>query len=398
MAYAISGAYCCNMSVDSRIDTETRESGAPSASNAADASRVASMTQAHRTDDAVRVVAVDGLSDQIDTVAEHAASSHQFLGRGWFAAAEKAYGGKIETLIALRGEQPVAALPITRRGAALLGLMEVAGCYWPFRSFPITADAGAAEVAALLPALAKRARVLRFGPVYDGDPALEAMKQAAKAAGWAMLDRKVADSFLLDMAALRANETWPRNSTLRKNRFHEKHLASHGALEWRFVHGAQWTAEMFDTLAAIESKSWVAARTDGSAAKFLESGHGAFWRAAAEDPKLAERMWAAVLYVGGVPAAFSFDLNAAPAKYAIANSYDPAFGKHSPGRLLYYRNLVRALDDGITLVDWGAGDAGYKRTIGAEQGPVIRDWLFIRPGVTEKIARLAGHFWRASGR
>ena len=51
-------------------------------------------------------------------------------------------------------------------------------------------------------------------------------------------------------------------------------------------------------------------------------------------------MWAAVLRVDGAPAAFSFDLNAGALKYAIANSYDPAFAKHSPGKLLYYRNLV----------------------------------------------------------
>ena len=34
-------------------------------------------------------------------------------------------------------------------------------------------------------------------------------------------------------------------------------------------------------------------------------------------------------------------------------------------KLLYYRNLVRGIEDGIARVDWGAGDSGYKRTIGA---------------------------------
>ena len=105
-----------------------------------------------------------------------------------------------------------------------------------------------------------------------------------------------------------------------------------------------------------------------------------------------------MLRVEGQPAAFSFDLNAGALKYAIANSYDPAYAKHSPGKLLYYRNLVRGMADGITRVDWGAGDSGYKRVIGAAQGPAIRDWLLVRPGVPALAARVLRRAWRRSGR
>lgn len=101
--------------------------------------------------------------------------------------------------------------------------------------------------------------------------------------------------------------------------------------------------------------------------------------------------------VDEVPAAFSFDLNLGTLKYAIANSYDPAFAKHSPGRLLYYRNLIRALQQGMTKVDWGAGDSGYKSTIGAEPGPAIRDWLLLRPGAPSMLGRVLQGIWRRSG-
>jgi hypothetical protein len=291
----------------------------------------------------------------------------------------------------------VLAVPLTGKGPAWLGLAEVPGCYWPFRSFPAAVDAGIDAFEALLPRLAREVRALRVGPVYDGDPGLEALKAAAKAGGWAVIDRFVADSYLLDMAALRAEDTWPRNSTLRKNRFHEKHLGGHGALEWSFVSGEGWTEAAFAALGEVEEKSWIAARTDGSDAKFTGGGHGAFWRAAAADPVVAKMMWAAMLHVDGRPAAFSFDLNAGPLKYAIANSYDPAYAKHSPGKLLYYRNLLRALDDGMTDVDWGAGDSGYKRVIGAAKGPAIRDWLFVRPGVPAFAAKMLRGIWRRSG-
>ncbi len=347
---------------------------------------------------ALAVDCVDGLASAIDTVAAGAAPTHRFLRYGWYAAALKAYGGAARTITVLREGEPVAALPIVASGPGWAKLVSVPGCYWPFRGFPVREDAGVEAVEKLLPRLAREARALRVGPVYDGDPGLELLKEAARGQGWAVLDRFVADSFLLDMAAQRAEGTWPRNSTLRKNRFHEKHLAGHGTLDWAFVSGGDWNDAAFDALAAVEEKSWIAARTDGSDAKFTATGHGAFWRAAAADPVIAEMLWAAVLRIDGAPAAFSFDLNAGALKYAVANSYDPAFAKHSPGKLLYYRNLVRAIDDGMTKVDWGAGDSGYKQVIGAAKGPAIRDWLFVRPGLDALAARLLAALWRRSGR
>lgn len=340
---------------------------------------------------------VDGLAGAIDAVAAGAAASHRFLRYGWFDAALKAYGGAARTLTVTREGEAAAALPIVATGPAWLRLVSVPGCYWPFRSFPVREDAGVEVAETLLARLAREARALRVGPVYDGDPGLELLKQAALAKGWAVLDRFVADSFLLDMGALRDEGTWPRNSTLRKNRFHEKHLGEHGALDWSFVRGGDWDEAAFDALAEVEERSWIAARTDGSDAKFTRTGHGAFWRAASADPMVAGMMWAALLRVDGKPAAFSFDLNAGTLKYAIANSYDPAFRKHSPGKLLYYRNLVRAIEDGMTTVDWGAGDSGYKQVIGAAKGPAIRDWLFVRPGLPAAAAKLLRGAWRRSG-
>ncbi len=342
----------------------------------------------------VRVEIVDGLSAAIDAVAEAGPTTHAFLRHQWFAAALAAYGGEARTLVATEDARAVLAMPVVPIGPRALGLVAVPGCYWPFRSFPADAASDAVQGAAL-DTLGHVARGLRIGPVYDGDASVAPLLAAARARGWTVLDRFVADSFVLDMAALRAEGTWPRGSTLRKNRFHEKHLADHGATGWRFLSGEDWPAG-FDTLAAVERKSWISERTDGGDAKFLESGHGAFWRGAVRDPMLAKVARAALLTVDGAPAAFSFDLDLGDLKYAIANSYDQAFSKHSPGKLLYYRNLVQALGEGITRVDWGAGDAGYKRVIGAERGPAIRDWLLIRPGLAW-AGRLAAGVWKRSG-
>jgi CelD/BcsL family acetyltransferase involved in cellulose biosynthesis len=335
----------------------------------------------------------EGLPSAIDHVAAAAPASHGFLRRAWFAAAMQTYGGSVRTMIVEAGDTPVIALPLRTVGPRLARLAAVPGSFWPFRSFPVAEDTPPAAFDTLLSTLARTVRVLRIGPVYDGDPAATPLIDAARASGWRVIDRTIATSFLLDMAAARDDGVWPRNSTLRKNRFHEKHLAEHGTLGWSFLTGADWPAA-FDDLAAIEWSSWIASRTDGRDAKFTRAGHGAFWRAAAADPVLAGMFRAALLTVNGRPAAFSFDIDAGNLKYAVANSYDPTFGKHSPGKLLYYRNLVDALDRGITRVDWGAGDSGYKRTIGAAPGPAIRDYLLIRPGASTALAPLIRLAWR----
>ena len=331
----------------------------------------------------------DGLPIAIDRVAESGPATHRFLRHQWFAAALRAYGGTATTLVVTAADAPMLAIPLVKVGR-LPGVAAVPGCYWPFRSVPIGDLADDTVFDAALAALAARWRAVRIGPVYDGDPAVAPLVERARALGWRVIDRTIAQSFLLDMAAARAGGTWPRNSTLRKNRFHEKHLAEHGALDWRMIDGADWPGA-FDSLAEVERASWHAAASD---AKFCVGPHAEFWRAASEDPAIAAMFHAALLTVDGTPAAFSFDLDAGDVRYAIANSYVPAYARHSPGKLLYYRNLVDGIARGIARVDWGAGDSGYKQTIGADGGPMIRDWLFLRPGTPALVAAGIAWAWR----
>ena len=337
---------------------------------------------------ALNVTFCAGVAACVDEAAAAAPAGHRFLRAAWYRAAA---GAGASTLVARRPDgRTFAALPTEARNRFV---REVPGAYWPFRGVPVAPDASEAELEHLLRHPRARAALgpaWRMGPVREDDTSTSRLAAAARVAGWTVLRRPVGRTWLLDVEALRAEGAWPRGSTLRRNRYFEKHLSAHGPLDFRFVTGSGWTAQLFDTLAAIEANSWVAKSTDGRDAKFLAPHNRRFWEAAAADPVLAGMMSAGILSIGGVPAAFAFDIDCAPTRYCIANSYDERFARHSPGRVLAYRNFQHLAEREITLLDWGIGDPGYKAVMGAAPGPEMVDWLFVR---SPALAAVARRFW-----
>jgi hypothetical protein len=321
---------------------------------------------------------VSGLPDAIDEAAARAVAGHAFLRRAWYEAAG---ASDAATLIARRRDGSLlAAIPTVPAGPPILGARAVPGSYWPFRGVPIDAEATEAELRALLGLPAARAAlgpVWRLGPVYRDTP-IKKLLAAARGAGWIVLQRPLGSTFLLDIPAAKAQGEWPRKSTMRKIRRTERQLAEEGPLAWRFVRGSAWDGAAFYALAAIEGNSWVATDTDGSGAKFLRPEQRACWEQAVRDPVLADMLSAAILTVGDRPAAFSFDLNVGRLQYGIAGSYDARFARHGAGKIVTYRHLEESAARGIELVDWGAGDSGYKREIGAAASAEIVDLLIVR--------------------
>ncbi len=335
---------------------------------------------------ALQVIAAHGLPPALNEAAINAEPSQAFLRAAWYAAAA---GPDVRTLVAMRPDgRVVAALPTERSRP---GLRQVPGGYWPWRSVPLASDASDDELVAFLEEARTLAPVLRMGPQRADDPAGSRLAALAPRAGWTALSKRIGSAWLLDVAGLRREGAWPRGSTLRKNRFFEKHLGFEGKLEFRFITGLDWTAEAFDTLADIERRAWVGTKTDARDAKFIAPHHRRVWEAAARDPRLAGMMWGSILTIGGVPAAFGFDIDCGRTRYCIANSYDPRFAKQSPGRVLAYRSFEHLAARGIDLLDWGTGDPGYKRMMGASEGPAVVDWLFVRNRALAALLRPLWH-------
>lgn len=334
-----------------------------------------------------------GLPPALDAAAERAPGPHTFLRQAWFDAAVRAYGGAApRTLVVEDAGGPALALPVVAKGPRLLGLAQVPGSYWPFRSFPAAADSNDAVFAAAARALRTRIRVLRLGPVYRHDAAAARLAAAMRAAGWTVLDRTLGQSFVFDLAAARAEGEWPRTSTMQQNRRKERRLNEVGACSWEALGDDAWP-DTYAALGAVEAQSWVTTEAAGADAKFTESGHLAFWRAAARDPALRAMFRAMLLRVEGRPAAFTFDLTAGDVAYIIANSFDPAFGNWSVGRLTTYRHLEDAGTRGVAAVDWGSGDTGYKQIAGADPADVLVDRMMIAPGVGRVVGGLVRRRW-----
>lgn len=335
---------------------------------------------------AISVARVAGCPDLIDAIAAAAPEGHTFLRAAWYRAA-----GADATLVVRRGARPIAAFPTLPAGPPALGARALAGIYWPFRSPVIAAGVSDTELAEALN-LARNQGLLgpawRIGPVYGEDFALAALDRAAPKADWAMLVRRLGRTWTLDIEAVRAETgQWPRPSTVKRLRGYERALAQRGTLTIDRVIGAGWTAQVFDDLAAIEARSWIAQATDQSGAKFINAAHRLFWEQIVVDPMLAGMLSAVIVRVGGRPVAFSLDLAAGALQYGIAGTYDAEFAALNAGSLANERNLEWAAERGITRFDWGAGDGGYKRKLGFVAGSPIVDCLFVRNPLVAALLR-----------
>lgn len=338
------------------------------------------------TDAPLAVAVVCGISPSLDRLA---VGSRAFARRAWL---ETGGGGPSRTLLyhCIGDGVPLIAIPLVR---GRFGAAVVPGSYWPFRTIGLSDRATADDVAALLSdkvAIAALGPLWRLGPVYRDDDAFARLAGGARRAGWYVIERPAGTSFVLDAAALQAGGPWPRSSTAKTVRRLIRRLDAEGVVTWAEVRGADWSAQAFDDLSAVERESWVGA-TDLSGAKFENPDHRRIWEHAVRDPALAERLSALILYLDHRPIAFSFDLDCGPLQYGIAAGFDRRFGRFRPSKIVGHRQIVRSLARGTRRFDWGLGDGGYKQEWGAVPGPEAIDCLFVRSRIA---AAFLSPFWR----
>ncbi len=90
-------------------------------------------------------------------------------------------------------------------------------------------------------------------------------------------------------------------------------------------------------------------------------------------PLLAGAM--AVLYFGEEVAAIEYYLHCGNRLHAWLRAYDAKHAKLSPGNILFWESAQMASDDGVTRIDWGAGDEPFKVRFASDSAPVHDGWL-----------------------
>lgn len=330
---------------------------------------------------AIRVDLEPGFPQAIDRLAEEVGRDQAFLRSAWYRAAANGEG---QTMIARRRDGTVvAAIPLTGVGPQLVGAKGVPGSYWPYRSPLLHPGLASDDLVQLLAdpvATDALAPMWRLGPVPAVTAPTHLLMHACARAGWTVLVRELGETWLFDLAgAARDNGgNWPRKSSRKRLNGYLRRVQDKGTVHWLTVNGADWTPEVLDLLGRIEADSWVGRSTDGSGAKFLHPHQRAQWLAVLADPVLAEALSATILLLDERPIAFSFDLRSGDTQYAIAGSYAEDMAEYRVGKIVTYHQFEHALAAGVEWVDFGSGDSGYKREMGAVRGPALIDLLIVR--------------------
>lgn len=148
---------------------------------------------------------------------------------------------------------------------------------------------------------------------------------------------------------------------LKKVAYFERRLRKLGDVEIRTfspADPADWLKVLGD-LASVEGNSWVMKEEHG-ASKFVGTRNRRFWEEVISSKPVAEALRVWMLYAQGKAASYSFNIDSGPTKYILANGYDETLKEHSTGTILAYHLLRDASQRGMTTVEWGLSDSGYK--------------------------------------
>ena len=198
----------------------------------------------------------------------------------------------------------------------------------------------------------------------------------ARGTHWAL---RLPDTFD-DFVRSRSKKT-RENIRVYRNRLHR----DHGDVTLRVFRAAEEADELFADLDAVSGKTY-------------QRGLGVAFAATPEQRALAqlelERGWfrAYVLYAHGEPIAFWAGTAWNRTFFVGTPGYDPAYADYSIGTYVLMR-VVEDLcaDDGIDVLDYGFGDAEYKRRFGSESWEE-RDVLLFAPtlrGLRLRLTRRA---------
>ena len=264
-----------------------------------------------------------------------------FVHPGWMEAWWGSFGqGSLRILAARRAEVLVAVLPIQlRRGIARTLTNE----HTP--AFDVVGRDEEATRAFARTLFEGGVRSFEFQRLDATSETLAVVENEGRAARYRGVVGPVARSPYIPCARTLAEHRRTISHNLRhdvERRF--RRLREQGAVSVEVADGSQQLAELLAEGFHVEELSWKGRRgtaiaSDERTRRFYEAV--ARWA--------AKRGWLrlAFLRLDGRALAFQFDLEAGTTYYSLKIGYDPTFVRYSPGKLLAYAMVERAVESGL---------------------------------------------------
>jgi CelD/BcsL family acetyltransferase involved in cellulose biosynthesis len=302
------------------------------------------------------VEVVDGfgpLADEWQELAERADAA-PFLYPGWVRAWRAAFGaGDLRLFAARRAGQLVGLVPMQlRRGV----LRSTTNAHTPrFDLLALDEETARALAAAVF---AQSAREVAVAPLDVDGRGLGAFLAAAHAGGYStMLQPAARAPFLRLASGVAAHE-----QSLSRNLRHDverrlRRLCEVGVVSVQVADGSEQLEDLLEQGFRVEQLSWKGRQRTAIASRertLRFYGELARWAPSTGSLRLA------FLRLDGRPIAFQFDLETEPTYYSLKIGYDPEYERFSPGKLLAYTMVSRAVARGIAVYELLGTDESWK--------------------------------------
>jgi CelD/BcsL family acetyltransferase involved in cellulose biosynthesis len=346
--------------------------------------------------DAVRGLRVESRSPEPSSHAWEALadqlSAPPFLRPGWIIAWSRAFARtRLSVLTAERDGELVGLLPYLKRGGVLSA---PANWHTPVFGF-LAADSDVSG--ALASALLAAARVRADLSFLDrADPNLATCRRAAGEAGRPVIVRPVQHSPFAPLL----DTTWEdyRASLDRKARRdverRRRRLDEEGTVAVEFTDGHGDLTSALEEGFGLEASGW---KRERGTAITSEPRTQRFYTEIADWAR--ERGWLllAFLRLDGKPIAFDLCLDHGGTIYVLKGGFDPAFRRFSPGMILTYESLRRALEQHRASYELLGDDDSYKRVWAHSTRERIRFQAFGR-SPSGRASHLAWSYGRSAVR
>jgi hypothetical protein len=269
--------------------------------------------------------------------------------------------------------------------------LSLGGDFYPLRAIPVDHDRRDEVCETLADTLTKMSDGigLRFGPVESSDEVTVYLFKALKQRGWHILTNELGVLFIVEKLPtsfedfraglgkkLRKNTPYYERKLFREHQTEIVHYNNETANVW---------AQVITDLGSIERNSWLVNKGANRESKFVNQAYLDYWNDWLVNPQASINTHIWVIYCNKKPISFACSLDSGDSRYLIANAYDSEFSDYRTGSILYWHLFKNAIEIGISRINAGIGDSGYKGLWMGKPIESVVDWVAFRPGISGMV-------------